>query len=52
MRKSYEKQNEQRKRFYLTVEGISFPADWDKLSEETKKERLDTIDAIGLDKIK
>tara|TARA_R100000742_G_C4276042_1_gene96867 strand:+ start:794 stop:1021 length:228 start_codon:yes stop_codon:yes gene_type:complete len=46
------KQNEQRKRFYLTVEGISFPADWDKLSEETKKERLDTIDAIGLDKIK
>ena len=44
------KQNEQRKRFYLTINGISFPNDWNELSEETKKERLDALDKIGLKK--
>ena len=44
------KQNEQRKRFYLNIDGIYFPEDWDKLSEETKKERLDALDSIGLEK--
>ena len=44
------KQNEQRKRFYLKINGIYFPEAWDKLSEETKKERLDALDSIGLEK--
>ena len=44
------KQNEQRKRFYLNIDGIYFPEDWDKLSEETKKERLDALDSNGLEK--
>ena len=44
------KQNEQRKRFYLNIDGIYFPEDLDKLSEETKKERLDALDSIGLEK--
>ena len=44
------KQNEQRKRFYLNIDGIYFPEDWDEQSEETKKERLDALDSIGLEK--
>ena len=43
------KQNEQRKRCYLTLPGIVFPEEWDELSEECKKERLDTIDEIGIE---
>ena len=46
------KQNEQRKRFYLNIDGIYFPEDWDKLSEEEKKRRLDMVDSVGLDKDK
>jgi hypothetical protein len=41
--------NEQRKRCYLTLPGIVFPEEWDELSEEFKKERLDTIDQIGIE---
>jgi len=43
------KQNEQRKRIYLKLDGIVFPEGWDDLSEEHKKERLDTVDEMGLD---
>tara|TARA_B100000945_G_scaffold292636_1_gene268027 strand:- start:499 stop:909 length:411 start_codon:yes stop_codon:yes gene_type:complete len=43
------KLNEQRKRCYLTLPGIVFPKEWDELSEEFKKERLDTIDEIGIE---
>ena len=42
--------NEQRKRFYLTQDGISFPSDWDSLSVADQKQRLDMADYIGLDK--
>jgi|TARA_R110000822_G_C14997757_1_gene460415 hypothetical protein len=44
------KTNEQRKRFYETVNGISFPDDWDNLSTKDQKKRLDLTDYIGLDK--
>ena len=43
------KQNEQRKKFYLKLDGIVFPEWWDDLSEEHKKARLDTVDEMGLD---
>ena len=47
------KANAQRKRFYEAgVQGIHFPEDWDKLSEEEKKRRLDMVDSVGLDKDK
>jgi hypothetical protein len=42
--------NNQRKRFYLTQQGISFPEDWDALSVADQKQRLDMADYIGLDK--
>ena len=42
--------NEQRKRFYLTQEGISFPSDWDSFSVADQKKRLDMCDYIGLNK--
>jgi hypothetical protein len=42
--------NEQRKRFYLTQDGISFPSDWDSLSVADQKKRLDMCDYIGLNK--
>jgi len=45
------KQNEQRVRFYQAGSNdlISFPDDWDSLSEEVKKQRLDQMDSIGLE---
>lgn len=42
--------NEQRKRFYLTQKGISFPSDWYSLSVADQKKRLDMCDYIGLNK--
>ena len=42
--------NNQRKRFYLTQQGISFPEDWDALSVADQKQRLDMADYVGLDK--
>jgi hypothetical protein len=42
--------NNQRKRFYLTQQGISFPEDWDALSVADQKQRLDMADLVGLDK--
>ena len=41
------KTNEQRKRFYETIEGISFPNDWDSLSVEDQEERLNKTDQFG-----
>tara|TARA_R100000734_G_C3313266_1_gene104534 strand:+ start:1428 stop:2003 length:576 start_codon:yes stop_codon:yes gene_type:complete len=42
--------NNQRKRFYLTQQGILFPEDWDALSVADQKKRLDMADLVGLDK--
>ena len=39
---------EQRARFYRTVPQLSFPENWDELSLEEKKRRLDKLDTIGL----
>ena len=41
------KTNEQRKRFYETIEGISFPNDWDNLSVEDQEKRLNKTDQFG-----
>tara|TARA_X000001388_G_scaffold73550_2_gene65420 strand:- start:4 stop:489 length:486 start_codon:yes stop_codon:yes gene_type:complete len=41
------KTNDQRKRFYETIEGISFPDDWDSLSVENQEERLNKTDQFG-----
>jgi hypothetical protein len=46
------KSNNQRKRFYETVNGISFPSDWDSLDTATQKRRLDICDYINTDKAK
>ena len=44
------KQNDQRARFYLAGSqgNIKLPDDWDSLSDEVKKQRLDQMDSIGL----
>ena len=41
------KTNDQRKRFYETIEGISFPDDWDSLSVEDQERRLNKTDQFG-----
>ena len=41
------KTNDQRKRFYETIKGISFPDDWDSLSVEDQEERLNKTDQFG-----
>jgi hypothetical protein len=42
------KTNDQRKRFYETIEGISFPNDWNELSTKDQKERLDLVDKANI----
>lgn len=49
---SIRKNNNQRKRFYETVNGISFPSDWDCLDTATQKRRLDICDYFNTDKAK
>ena len=49
---SIRKTNSQRKRFYETVNGISFPNDWDDLSTATQKRRLDLCDYVEPSKAK
>ena len=44
------KTNNQRKRFYETQPGITFPDDWDSLATADQKKRLDMCDYVGLDK--
>ena len=44
------KTNNQRLRFYATQPGIIVPEDWDQLTLENQKERLDKVDALALDK--
>ena len=39
---------EYRAKFYKTIPGIIFPGDWDELSLEEKKKRLDKLDSLGL----
>ena len=49
---SIRKSNNQRKRFYETINGISFPSDWDSLDTATQKRRLDICDYVNTDKAK
>ena len=44
------KTNNQRLRFYATQPGFIVPEDWDQLTLEHQKERLDKVDALALDK--
>ena len=44
------KTNNQRLRFYATQPGFIVPDDWDQLTTEHQKERLDKVDALALDK--
>ena len=44
------KTNNQRLRFYATQPGFIVPEDWDQLTPEHQKERLDKVDALALDK--
>jgi len=43
------KTNNQRLRFYATQPGIIIPDDWDQLTPEDQKERLDRMDSVGLE---
>ena len=42
------KTNDQRKRFYETVDGIVFPDNWNELSTTEQKERLDLVDEFNI----
>ena len=42
--------NKYQKKFFDKVQGISFPDDWDNLSEEEKSKRLNGATKIGLKK--
>jgi len=43
------KTNNQRLRFYATQPGFIVPEDWDQLTPEHQKERLDKVDSMALD---
>ena len=43
------KTNNQRLRFYATQPGFIVPDDWDQLTTEDQKERLDKVDSMALD---
>ena len=43
------KTNNQRLRFYATQPGIIIPEDWDELTLEDQKERLDKMDSLSLE---
>ena len=49
---SMRKSNNQRKRFYETISGISFPSDWDSLDTATQKRRLDICDYVNTNQAK
>ena len=40
------------KRFFETINGISFPDDWDSLPLEEKERRLDEVQKLALEKEK
>ena len=42
------KTNDQKKRFFNKVNGLSFPDDWETLSEEEKSRRLEKVEKVGL----
>ena len=42
------KVNEQKKRFFDNVQGLSFPEDWNDLPEEEKSKRLEKIESFNL----
>ena len=43
------KTNNQRLRFYATQPGFIVPDDWDQLTPEDHKKRLDKMDSVGLE---
>jgi len=43
------KTNNQRLRFYATQPGIIIPDNWDQLTPEDQKKRLDKMDSVGLE---
>ena len=43
------KTNNQRLRFYETQQGFIMPDDWEQLTTEDQKERLDKVDSMALD---
>ena len=44
------KVNAQKKRFFDNVQGLSFPENWDTLSEEEKSKRLEKIETFNLNR--
>ena len=42
--------NDWKKRMLNTIDGISFPDDWDDLSEDEKQRRLDKTIAVNTEK--
>tara|TARA_R100001086_G_scaffold156581_1_gene83773 strand:+ start:317 stop:766 length:450 start_codon:yes stop_codon:yes gene_type:complete len=43
-----EKINNQKKRFFNHVDGLSFPKDWDSLTEEEKEKRLNKVEQVAI----
>jgi len=43
-----EKINNQKKRFFNHIEGLSFPKDWDTLTEEEKEKRLNKVEQVAI----
>jgi len=48
MSQDQKKTNDQKKRFFDNVNGLSFPNDWETLSEEEKTRRLEKVEKVGL----
>ena len=42
--------NEQKKRFFNNVDGLSFPDDWNALTEDEKTKRLEKVEQIAINK--
>ena len=46
MSQDQKKTNDQKKRFFDNVNGLSFPDDWETLSEEEKSKRLEKVEKV------
>ena len=42
--------NEQKKRFFNNVDGLSFPDDWNALTEDEKTKRLEKVEQVSINK--
>lgn len=42
--------NKQKKRFFNNVNGLSFPDDWDGLTEDEKTKRLEKVEQVAINK--